>query len=288
MRPVTYRPRIAAAVALLAAGGVLVGLALYLWRVGLERANQISSVLALFAALLSMVGGLVTLLWPRAAGPTATLPVRRLRTAWGPVRLDEELCRMVEATRSLTDEMPYPVSGPRHMTLSTVYVRQRVELRREEDEDPLLDPNGATRSHPRFRRTPQARAIPVSLPLERALGEHRHLLLEGGPGQGKSTTARQVCRELADAWLGAAASPPLRASRTRPAAAWTDATSPATVRARSRWWLPRSSRFPPPARMSTNHGRLWVGPMLVPSSSPICWPASSGGRSSSRSSACHW
>src|SRR2546430_4523562 len=56
------------------------------------------------------------------------------------------------------------------------------------------------------------------------------------------------------------ASPPLRASRTRPAAAWTDSTSPATVLARSRWWLPRSSRFPPPARMSTNHGRLWVGP----------------------------
>jgi hypothetical protein len=83
-------------------------------------------------------------------------------------------------------------------------------------------------------------------------------------------------------------SPALRASRTRPAAAWTAATSPATVLTRSMWWLPRSSRFPPPARMSTNHGRLCVGPMLVPTSSPICWPASTAGRASSRSSACHW
>ena len=40
-----------------------------------------------------------------------------------------------------------------------------------------------------------------------------------------------------------------RASRTRDAAAWTAVTSPATARIRSRWWLPRSSRFPPPAHV---------------------------------------
>ncbi len=84
------------------------------------------------------------------------------------------------------------------------------------------------------------------------------------------------------------ASSPWRASRTRLAAACTDTTSPPTVRARSMWWLPRSSRFPPPARRSMNQGRLIVGPMLVPTISPICWPWSSSRRSSSRSMACHW
>ncbi len=79
-----------------------------------------------------------------------------------------------------------------------------------------------------------------------------------------------------------------RASRIRDPAAWTAVTSPATARIRSRWWLPRSSRFPPPAAMSVNHGRLCVGPMLVPASSPICCPASTSGSESSRSSACHW
>ena len=58
--------------------------------------------------------------------------------------------------------------------------------------------------------------------------------------------------------------------------------------ARSMWWLPRSRRLPPPARLSRNHGRLCVGPMQVPARAPICCPASSPGRSASRSSACHW
>ncbi|MFV2126039.1 NACHT domain-containing protein [Micromonospora sp. LOL_013] len=40
-------------------------------------------------------------------------------------------------------------------------------------------------------------------PLEKVFDQHRHLLIEGGPGTGKSTTAAQICRQLARAWLHA-------------------------------------------------------------------------------------
>src|SRR5215475_5638986 len=121
MAPVRDRPRTAAGVLLVAAGG-LAGLAVYLWRLGPERASQVSGVLALFASLLSMSGGIVTLLWP-APG----------RGGVGVRRLDEELCRLLEAVRSQADVAPYPSPDGGHAALSSIYVQQRLELQRDEE-----------------------------------------------------------------------------------------------------------------------------------------------------------
>jgi len=207
MPPVRDRPRTAAGVLLVAAGG-LAALAVYLWRLGPERASQVSGVLALFASLLSMSGGILTLLWPAPGrGGVRLRRVRRLRTAWGVRRLDEELCRLLEAVRSQADVAPYPSPDGGHAALSSIYVQQRLEL--QPDEEAGWDRDVARREPPRGRDK-GIRPVPVSLPLERVLAEHRHLLLEGGPGAGKSTTARQVCRQLALAWLaGGPARPPL-------------------------------------------------------------------------------
>lgn len=56
MRLASDRPRVAVAVALVLSGGGFAALAVYLWRVGLARADQLSSVVAMFVALGTTLG----------------------------------------------------------------------------------------------------------------------------------------------------------------------------------------------------------------------------------------
>jgi hypothetical protein len=91
------------------------------------------------------------------------------------------------------------MADERQTRVSVIYVRQRMEApqperapRRQPDEDvDFLPPDQ------------QPRVIPVRRPLDGTLNNYRHLFLEGGPGSGKSTTAGQVCRILAEGWLSA-------------------------------------------------------------------------------------
>lgn len=81
----------------------LAALAVYLWVLGLEQANQVSSVGAMFASLLSLVDDAVTLLRPGssvaigASGAAASYGV-------GVLRLDDDVRRLPEVTVSIGDE----------------------------------------------------------------------------------------------------------------------------------------------------------------------------------------
>jgi hypothetical protein len=89
---------------------------------------------------------------------------------------------LMQAQVRAADELPYQVFGARRPPLSSVYVRQRLT--------DIAAPVG-----------PASRG--GSCRLEAALARHRHLILIGGPGQGKSTLTLQLVRQLAGGWLTA-------------------------------------------------------------------------------------
>ncbi|WP_170153868.1 NACHT domain-containing protein [Actinoplanes italicus] len=80
---------------------------------------------------------------------------------------------LMRAQARAAEALPYQLFGPRRPALSAVYVRQMLGARQ-----------GAACS------------------LESALARDRHLVLVGGPGQGKSTLTLELTGRLARRWLG--------------------------------------------------------------------------------------
>ncbi|BCB73676.1 hypothetical protein GCM10022251_77350 [Phytohabitans flavus] len=109
----------------------LVALALLLRRLGLERADQLSSVLAMFFALFALAAAAAALRQghtPPASGrvdPPSS--VRWQRTAWGQRRLPGEVRALLSATEAAADIQSNPLLGERRRVVSAVYVRQRIE-----------------------------------------------------------------------------------------------------------------------------------------------------------------
>ena len=119
------------------------------------------------------------------------------------------------------DDFPYRLVGARRSGLSAVYVRQEVAESRPspEEPDPGVRLEGATvrpitKSRPDLDDPgdavglavsdvePTTRDVREAMPVaprtvEDALGHHRHLLIIGGPGQGKLTLTLQLTGQLA-------------------------------------------------------------------------------------------
>ncbi|WP_127508738.1 hypothetical protein [Actinoplanes solisilvae] len=189
---------------LIVAAVVLGGLGLLLGHLGLERADQLSSILALFVGVLALGAAVTALRQGKTPGAHALLS-RRHRTAWGRRPLRRDVHFLLEATKAAADRSSNRLLGGRRTTVSAVYVSQRVE-----------QPQAPAPARPGRRMAArfaderlflpfdeQPRVIPVRRPLERVFDQHPHLLIEGGPGSGKSTTAGQICRQLAASWLTA-------------------------------------------------------------------------------------
>jgi hypothetical protein len=190
---------------LILTAALLAGILMLLKRLGLERADQLASVLALFIGIISL--GASMLLSRQDRHPaTPKIKTRRQLTAWGRRPLRDDVRRLLKTTQSVSNRSSNGLLGDRKNDVSVVYVQQRVE----QPQAP-----GATATDRRLRRARftgdaiflpfdrRPKVIPVRRPLEHIFGQHRHLLIEGGPGTGKSTTAAQICRQLASAWLDA-------------------------------------------------------------------------------------
>ncbi|MBM2620041.1 NACHT domain-containing protein [Actinoplanes sp. LDG1-06] len=186
--------------AFVVASAGLGGLVVYLWHLGLDQADQLASVVGMFIGLVSLTVAVLAIAQTRqpAKRPGGRAAHRIThQTAWGPRPLSEEVRQLLTAIHGAADTLPNPLLGDRRTAVSTVYVRQRVEQPRprtmrdrKEERKRLFLP---------FDHEPLT--IPSRQPFAKAFELHRHLLIEGGPGTGKSTTARQICRELAAAWL---------------------------------------------------------------------------------------
>jgi hypothetical protein len=103
---------------------------------------------------------------------------RQETSAGGPHHAD--VAALMQAQVRATDDLPYQLFGVRRPALSSVYVQQGLS-------GGIASPGSAPAVPPRN----------VSEALER----HHHLIVVGGPGQGKSTLTLQLVHRLAREWL---------------------------------------------------------------------------------------
>ncbi|GIE97142.1 hypothetical protein [Paractinoplanes rishiriensis] len=170
----------------------LVGLGVALAGQGLSRADEWSSVISGFVGLIGLALALTSgrrSATTRSATSRPAAAVRTRRTAWGRLRVPADVHRLLQAQARAAEELPYQVPGVEGVRLSAVHVQQQVAPAAEDDRSgPDPDERERPRRHP-------------AQPIERVLARHRHVIVEGGPGLGKSTLARDLTLRLARAWL---------------------------------------------------------------------------------------
>ncbi|MEV4053104.1 NACHT domain-containing protein [Amycolatopsis sp. NPDC049688] len=112
------------------------------------------------------------------------------------------------------EDLPYQLPGARQTSLAAVYVRQ--EISTETDSGPaeptrprpVLDGRGQRIDLP-VRPVPRLVVRPPSRTVRAALDDDDHLLVTGGPGQGKSTLSLRLAADIATHWAGGTGEAPL-------------------------------------------------------------------------------
>ncbi|MER5264566.1 helix-turn-helix domain-containing protein [Actinosynnema sp. NPDC002837] len=127
--------------------------------------------------------------------------------------LPAEVRSLLRAQEAEARKLPYRLPGARTPSLDTVYVRQELGAGTEDAHDeqhrtePELDERGLLRERaapkPRLTVRPPARTV------QQALDDDEHVLVTGGPGQGKSTLSLRLAGEIAAQWSGSDDPPPL-------------------------------------------------------------------------------
>jgi hypothetical protein len=134
---------------------------------------------------------------------------------WSSVpELPPKIASLLWAQIRSAEKLPYRLRGARRPSLATVYVRQDVttgtELQPSDQARPLpvLDSKGRLIDVP---NPPAARLTvrPPSRSMREALDGAEHLLVTGGPGQGKSTLSLRLAADVARCWQEAVEAPPL-------------------------------------------------------------------------------
>ncbi|MGW4208959.1 NACHT domain-containing protein [Lentzea sp. NPDC004789] len=119
--------------------------------------------------------------------------------------LPAAIAQLLWAQQQTADLLPYQLPGARTPALGTIYVRQDLGGAVEDAPTahsrpaPMLDESG------RLVETPVVKPVrvavrPPSKQLRAALDADSHLLVLGGPGQGKSTLTLRLCADIAGHW----------------------------------------------------------------------------------------
>ncbi|REE99173.1 caspase, EACC1-associated type [Thermomonospora umbrina] len=122
--------------------------------------------------------------------------IRLVRNRHRATALSDGLRTLVNAQLRAADDFPYRLVGARRSGLSTVYVRQEVTAHAEAAMTSSGGPVEREIGRP-VQTTVVTRAV------EEAIRLHSHLVVTGGPGQGKSTLTLQLTAQLAQALTGA-------------------------------------------------------------------------------------
>lgn len=208
MRVGSVRRLLAAVVTALAGMGLVAFAAFLSWQ-GLDRADQWSSVIAGFAGLAGLIASAVSLMSGRGQASTARPELVPVRTVWGTIRMPLSSSALLKAQARAARSVPYRVSGVDAVPLAVMYVRQQLEVHRPGSSSEPVPP-AIERMGIRLRPVSSTKVLPVAQKVESVLGRHRHLIIEGGPGMGKSSLGRHLTLSLTQAWLrtGAVESPP--------------------------------------------------------------------------------
>jgi uncharacterized protein (UPF0147 family) len=120
--------------------------------------------------------------------------------------LPVEILGLVRQMREATKSLPYQLNASYQVPLSGVYVRQSVatptEVRQFVSDDVVRseDEKGEVRLES-IRVVEQRRVTGRIRPFEEVIDEHDHLVIQGGPGLGKTTLGYNLVHELAVALL---------------------------------------------------------------------------------------
>ncbi|WP_103354310.1 NACHT domain-containing protein [Amycolatopsis sp. CA-128772] len=128
--------------------------------------------------------------------------------------LPPEVRALLDAQVRTAEDLPYQLPGARRPSLAAVYVRQEVSSETDGGPAeparprPVLDGRGQ-RIDPPARPAPRLVVRPPSRTVRAALDDDDHLLVTGGPGQGKSTLSLRLAADIATRWAGPDGDPPL-------------------------------------------------------------------------------
>lgn len=128
------------------------------------------------------------------------------RTGWASVTgLPAEVKDLLWAQEQAADLLPYQLPGARRPSLGTVYVRQDVgsgldEAPADQPSTPKLDGHGQLVEAPAAPTAVRVAVRPPSKPMRAVLDNDEHLVITGGPGQGKSTLTLRLTADVAKAW----------------------------------------------------------------------------------------
>lgn len=118
--------------------------------------------------------------------------------------LPAEVQSLLRAQVRAAHELPYRLPGARRPSLATVYVRQELGSVAEDPqpEQPRPEPVQDGREPLRLPAAPTMRLVvrPPSRTVREALDGDDHLLVTGGPGQGKSSLSLRLAADIAAEW----------------------------------------------------------------------------------------
>ncbi|MDT7781647.1 MAG: hypothetical protein QOF58_66 [Pseudonocardiales bacterium] len=128
--------------------------------------------------------------------------------------LPAEIQRLLWAQEQAAKSPPYQLRGARRPSLGDVYVRQDLSSGVEEGPADHLRAAPVLDEYGRLVEVPGVASIRVSVrapskPLRAALDSEEHLIVIGGPGQGKSTLTLRLAAEIAGHWSARTGEPPI-------------------------------------------------------------------------------
>ncbi|GHE77804.1 hypothetical protein GCM10017786_04150 [Amycolatopsis deserti] len=150
----------------------------------------------------SITGGVHFHLSPPGAAPA---PHPAAPAGWGEAAaLPADVQALLRAQAQAAQELPYRLPGARRPALATLYVRQELGSGSEDDQPeperpaPIVDDRGRLVNP----AAPVARLVvrPPSRSVHDVLASDDHVVVTGGPGQGKSTLSLRLAADLAGWW----------------------------------------------------------------------------------------